>query len=322
MKHIVKSLTISTWLLSSTVIAAPNSEQIKTVLEAQESCRNFVRYDDQNIYLGFGTYQQTFEEPRFPIPAKMAIAPLDGSAPFALYTNDAAIDYASYKGSSFILTHSSIEEWDLKTKTRVAEYATIPYTGIMSYKQHAESMGIYQNKLVIAHGRLGISFFNLDTKQVTNHFPLVSSQDPLESMATGITVLGKYAYVVMDNFSMVPAGEKPPFRGVIVVDLEKEAVVNELEGMDPGVDSVVADSKSLIVSYMGQPVWKYDMSQIKGSKMPKPKNRVWNWISKGHPTGAAIIDDQYYYTCFHAYLEDDQQKLIPKALNRKVLMLE
>lgn len=57
--------------------------------------------------------------------------------------------------------------------------------------------------MIIAHGRHGVSIYDLTKKRLVNQFRLLREQIPLESMAMDVTVQGHYAYIVMDNFSLV-----------------------------------------------------------------------------------------------------------------------
>jgi hypothetical protein len=323
----LKLVLLSLLTAFSAAQAASNSETIKTVLEAQISCSNFVRYDSQNIYLGFGAYKLGVEEPRSPIPGAISVAPLNGSPAFTLNTKDSAIDVVTSNNQAVVLTYTSIEEWNLNTRERTAEYPTYAIAGPLEYKQHAEAMALYNDKLIMAHGRLGVSIFNLKTKRLSNQFRLVRNQLPLESMATGVTVQGHFAYILMDNFSLVPAGQKQAFRGIIVIDLNSETVVAQLDGIDPGSDSILSDSKRVIISYGGIPIWKYDISALRGSQMPEPLIRIWRFPTQGHPTGAATMDDKYYYTCFSkapAFPGDNGGvfRRVPMALDRRVLILD
>lgn len=316
-------LLIALSLLSPSAQAAPAPEAIKATLEAQPACSNFVRFDEQNVYLGFGAYRKAFEEPRQPIPARFRVAPLNGEAPFELSTKDAAIDLATDGNTAFVLTYSSIEEWDLAKRERVAAYPTYAINGTLAYMEHAQAMARSGDKLIIAHGRLGVSIFNIKTKRLVNQFRLVRSQLPLESMATGVTVQGNTAYVVMDNFHLTQPGDGVKiFRGIITVNMDSEKVIAELGGMDPGADSIVSDARKVIVSFGGMPIWKYGIETLRGSAIPEPEERVWRFPLKGHPTGAPAIDDKYYYSCFSAPAEGGHYRNKPLALDRRVLMLD
>lgn len=312
--------------------AHANSELLKSTLEAQPHCGNFVRFDKENLYQGFGSYRKALEEPREPIPGKFRVSPLQGNAAYELSTLDSAIDMVTEGSTAYVLTYSAIEEWDLQTKIRKATYATYAIRGSLAYKQHAEAFARYKDKLILAHGRLGVSFFNLQTKRLTNQFRLVQGQLPLESMATGVTIQGHYAYVVMDNFHVTrPEDKINIFRGIIVIDMESESVVAALGGMDPGTDSITSDSKSLIVSFGGIPIWKYRIDDItkafRGNKLPEPEYRLWKFPVKGHPIGAASMDENNYYTCYlkaPSYRGENGgfYRKVPMALDRRMLLLD
>lgn len=325
----MKRLFVILYLFTSvTAFGAPNSELIKATLEAQPSCSNFVRFDDKNLYLGFGWYRNALEEPRQPIAAKFRVAPFDGSAPFELATDDAAIDIVTDGSTAYILTYSSIEEWNLATRSRVAEYPTYAINGPLAYKQHAEAMARYKDKLIIAHGRLGVSIFNLKTKRVVNQFRLVQRQLPLESMATGVTIQGHLAYVAVDNFNVTRPGDGINiFRGIIVINMDAESVQSELGGMDPGADSILSDSNKVIVSFGGIPIWKYGIGSLQGNRIPEPETRIWRYPVNGHPIGSPAMDAKYYYTCFskapsHPGENHGYYRKVPVALDRRVLMLD
>lgn len=311
-------------LFSLVSLASPSSEIVKTVLEKQTDCQNFVRRDDQNIYLGFGSYKKGFEEPRFPIPAHITVAPLSGDA-FDLNTADAAIDALSVGNSLFVLTYSRLEEWDLGARKKLAEYPTFFFgTEPLEYKQHAKAMARFGKKLILAHGRLGITIFDLEKKKITNQISLLRRQLPLESMATGVAVVGKFAYVVVDSFHLAPPNAKPPFQGVVVVDLESEKVVKEMEGLDPGADGILVEGDRIVVSYMGIPLWKYSSRQFLEKNLPLPELTISKFPVNGHPTGYAFMDDTYFYTCFVRWPDKPGDKLykFPLAIDRKEARLD
>ena len=101
-------------------------------------------------------------------------------------------------------------------------------------------------------------------------------------------------------------------------------MVSELDGLDPGADSIVSDSKKLIVSFGGVPVWKYGLDSLRQKTLPEPENRVWKFLGDGHPTGSPALDQKYYYTCYlKAPLKPGgKYTRVPLALDRRVLMLD
>lgn len=321
MKSIFLSLLA---LFSALAFAQPDSEIVKAKLESQPSCANAVRFDDENIYLGFGEYRKLWEEPRQPIPATLTVAPLaEGAESFTLATTDAALDSIRDGNTLFILTYSGIEEWDLPSRKMINKIPTYAIGHTMAYMEHPRAFARFGDKAILAHGRLGVSFFDLKTKRIVNQFRLVQNQLPLESMAMGVTVQGNLAYVVMDNFSLVTNG-KPAFRGFVVINLDTQSVVSELDGMDPGVDSVTSIGNTLVASFMGYPIWKYDLVSLGGKSLPEPQQRISQFPGNGHPTGHAAMDDKYYYTCFvkAPAKPGGAYKLVPLALERSALKLD
>lgn len=323
MKKLVLVLALS---ISSLGWAGPRSEQIKSAVEALSACGNFIRYDDSNVYTGFGTYWTGHEQPRRPQANTVRVVSIEGQTKNRLQTLDSAVDLLTYNDSTYILTFSGIEEWDLKNLQRKNVYKThFPNTNFED-EQHARAFARYQDKLIIAHGRLGVSFFDLKNKIVTNAFKLIKGQRPLESTANGVAISGKYAFVIMDSYTLVEKEEKPPFQGIVVIDMETETIVNELVGLNPAADSAVADDKTLIVSYYGMPLWKYSVGSLMGSQLPKaPLKNIWKFPWAGHPTGKAAIDDMYYFTCFSRMPNQGEGPYpikMPVAMDRRKLILD
>ena len=300
---------------------ARTPEEKKALLEAQSSCQNVVRFDEDNLYLGYGPYLQWGEtNGRMPNPATLEIVNFDG-VKTSLTTADSVIDLVRDEGHLFILTFSGIEEWDMSTKTRIAIHATTP-TVTNEYKSHAEAWTRYNDTMVIAHGSQGVTFFDLKTKTITGKVELLQSQLPLESMATAVSIIGSTAYFAMDNLTLV--NDPPfPFRGIVAMNLETRTVIKELPGLDPGVDASAAAGNKLIVSFGGQPVLKFDVTKFGSDKLPNPQSRLFRYPVPGHPIGSAAIDDKYYYSCYSYHdLTNMQTYQKPIVLNRKALLLD
>jgi hypothetical protein len=309
-------------LVGTQAWSAPDSEVLRAALERQDSCDNSIRFDDHFLFLGYGAYRMNTQEPRQPTPGKLRVVPLDGSGDFELSTHDAAIDVITDGGTAYILTYSGIEEWDLASKQYKSTYPTYTVNGPLAYMEHAQAFARYGRKILIAHGRLGVSIFNMDSKRIVNQFRLIRQQAPLESMATGVTVTGNTAYVVLDNFTLVPVG-KPPFRGMVTVNMDSETVVSELDGMDPGAESIVSDGSKAIVSFGGLPIWKYDLAGLGGAQqLPAPEYMLFRFPVKGHPTGSAALDAKYYYTCYLKQPAGGLYSKGPMVLNRAQLLLD
>jgi len=301
----------------------PDSDTIKSLVESQSACDNFVKFDDNNIYLGFGPYKISLNDPRQPIPGKFRVVPFDGSPAYDLNTNDSTLDAITVGPSTYVLTYSAIEEWNVAKQQRIGIYPTFDAGGPMMYKQHAMAMALWNNQLIIAHGRLGVSIFDLQKKHIVKQIPLVQELLPLESMAMGVTVQGNTAYVVMDNFTLGEYQGQQPFRGVITIDLPSQQVTRQLDGLDPGADKIIADNKTLVISFGGNPIWRYDLSSFAGSKLPTATDLIWKMPVKGWPMALPFMDDKYYYTCYAKKPATGSTYInVPMALDRATMHLK
>lgn len=316
MKKIVVLLSLT---LSLNVWAGPHSEMIKQTLESLSSCENFVRLDQRHIFLGFGAYKIGFEEPRSAIPGELQVVALgpDGAS-WTAYTQDSVIDALTVGDRLLVLTYSGIEDWSLSTRKRTALYPTRFGENVLAYREHARAFALYNDKLIIAHGRKGVTFFDLNTNRIVNQLTLIPHQLPVkESQAMSVLVEGTTAYVLLDAFSITPNGKKPPFRGIVKIDMNTERVVGELDGLDPGADALMIHKDQLLVSFMGMPVQRFPLSVLNGTQLPAPSGFVGDFGVPGHPTGKPVLDDKYYYTCFRKRSESGRGPAvyIPLALD-------
>lgn len=315
--------------LSSSVIsfaeANSTSTNLKETVESLSSCGNFVRFDENHVYTGFGPYWTSSTLPRVPRPSYLLVFPLGQSSEFRVNTEDSVIDVLKYEKLNYVLTFSGIEEWDLIQKKKLSVYKSHNLLRALNDEEHPRAFSIYKDKIVIAHGRLGVTIFDLKTKKIIRSIPLALSHRPLESVANGIAVSGNKAYVVLDSYHLVNENEKPPFRGLVVIDLDKESIDFELDGMDPGADSIVADSQIAIVSFYGIPLLKYSLKSLYGNKMPSPITRIGKFPVEGRQNGKASIDENYYFTCFFRVPDQGQGNRPIKGqlvMDRKKLLLD
>jgi hypothetical protein len=305
--------------------AAPQSEKVKERVQSLSACGNFIRFDNENVYTGFGPYRTGPETPRMPKASILKYSSIDQNSEDQVSTLDSVVDVLKVKGSTYILTYSGIEEWDLSKKQRMASYTTSEINGPFDDEEHPRAFALYKDQLVIAHGRLGLTIFDLNTKKIIRTLKVAEEQKPLESVVNGVSVSGKYAFAVLDNYSLVGPKEKPAFRGVAIIDLELGTIISELDGLPPGADSLVTDESSAIVSFYGVPLWKFSLKSLMAQKLPKPMRRVWKFPLEGHPTGKPSMDDKYYYTCFLKAPgpgEGAYFKKVPTVLDRRTLMLD
>ena len=311
-------------LPTSVAIASPNSEAMKQAVEQLSGCGNFLRADNQYVYTGFGPYWTGSQSNRKPRPSVLRFMDYSNFKESHVMTDDAAIDLVTHQNKTYVLTYNGLEEWNMTTRQRQGTYQTNQTDNRYDDEQHPQAMALYQNNLVIAHGRLGVSIFDLNLKRPTKTIPLIS-QGSLESMAKGIAVSGQYAFVVLDSYTLVNANQKVPFRGIVVIDMQTESVIKEIGNLPPGLESITADQNSLVLSFYGMPLWRYSITSVLSSKNVQPAARIFKFPLEGSPKNKAMMDDKYYFTCFSKIPgpgEGSYFKRIQLVMNRTQLMLK
>ncbi|MFN9068988.1 MAG: hypothetical protein ACK5V3_17315, partial [Bdellovibrionales bacterium] len=193
---------------------------------------------------------------------------LKGNQEHQIETMDSVIDVLKINEITYVLTFSGLELWDLEKKRRLAVFNTSELGLPLDDDEHPRAFARYKNKLIIAHGRLGLTLFDLNSHKIINNFKVATQQSPLESVVNGVTVSGSHAIGVVDSYSIVGPNQKPAFQGLVIIDLDSEKIVSELNGLPPGVDGIVSDEKTVIVSFYGTPLWKFSIESLFKSKLP------------------------------------------------------
>jgi hypothetical protein len=294
---------------------------LKAVVEAHPDCQTFIRADEQNAYFGFGRYLRGTEQPRQQIPAMIDIVSIrNPEMKTTIKTADGAVDLMRIENSLFVLTYSEIEEWDLASLKKLGSYPTSNVSRTLMYREHASSFARYNDKLIISHGRLGISIFDITSRKAEQTIRLAEEQSPLESQAMALTIKGDEAYIAMAEFSIVRPGDKPPFAGIVVFDLKARKVARELGQLPDGVETVDISSDDLLVGF-GGPVYKYALSSLTGEKLPRAKAFVPRTGEQGHFTGRGFYDEANVYTCFtrHVFEPSPRAEKVSRVFDRKVL---
>lgn len=300
------------------------ADLIRKKVEGVKNCQNFFHVDDQNIYFGYGFYSNTPGGLHVAKPTNLLVIPLTDKAPLNLKMQDSAIDILPIENRLYILTHTGLEEWDKGTLTFIRRHPTYLRGQQMGWEQHPTQMARYQDKLIMAHGRLGMSVFDLKSKAIVYQSLLAQGRLPLESKVTGVTVLGDKAYFILDSFSILDAHTRPqPFQGVIVMNLKTYAIEAELDGLEPGSDAAFAYEGRLVISMYGIPLLKYDVSRLKGTKLPGPIARISHFPDEGRWLGKPQLDGENVYTCFQVIPEDVHGEIVwrPRVWKRSDLRL-
>lgn len=310
--------------LFSIQLQAVTPEQVKAALQTQTNCSSFVKVTGNKMLLGFGHYWSLGEDARSPMPNPLVMLDIEEpSRTVKIVTGDSSIDALMWNDRIFVLTFTAIEERSAETLELLASYSTHDLNRNLVFKEHATRMTLVGEKIFISHGRLGVTVFDLATRSIIQRIPLLQSQLPLESMATGIVYAANEVFVILDNYTLTVPNQEPAFRGFVVLDPETGAVRRELRGLDPGTDSVVTDGTNLLVSYYGMPLWKYTLKSMRGNKLRKPAGIYFNFGEKGHPTGAPYLDEKYLHTCYMKHPEQPpgQSTRVLRSLERAPLKI-
>lgn len=329
-------MAVSLWTLNTSFAFAESSlqeistdpkrpEQVRSAVEALSTCGELLRWDLNYVYTSSHSEKPFLNGSRTKGLSSLLIKSIDNHKEFRIEALDRIIDVVPTGNILFLLTPSAIEEWEVVTLQRIAVHPLRSFASSLRIEEEPQAFALYGNKLVIAHGLLGVSFFDLRRKIISRVLPVVQRQKPLASVVNGIAVSGNHAFAVIDSHTLVNPGQRGAFKGIVVIDLQSEKVISELDGMDPGAESVVADSNVAIVSFYGQPLWKYSISALQTAQtLPSPLKRFWRFPNPGRQIGKASLDQKYYYTCFDRMPgpgEGSNPIRSPLVLDRRVYML-
>lgn len=324
MKSILLALIFVFQSAYAQMTPAEKAELVKKRVADINLCRNFFHVDDQYIYLGYGFYSNSPGGLHTAQPMNMVVLPLHGASKFALKMQDSAVDIMTTEDRIFVLTYTGLEEWNKETLTFLKKYGTYNLNQAMGWEDHPTQMARYQDKLVFAHGRLGMSVLDLKTKEIVFQTKLAQHRLPLESKVTGVTVIGDKAYFVLDAFSLVDEKDEPkPFQGLITMDLKTYKVESQMEGLEGGSDSLFTYSGRLVISMYGIPLIKHDVNRLKGEKIPGAIARISRFPEEGRFLGKQQLDSEYVYSCFQVVPQEINGvfKRVPRVWKRSELKL-
>ncbi len=280
-------------LLSASLHADPEAR--RALIESEQHCSNFVRYDDQYVFLGFGPYRSGFDIPRKPTWGRLVVRGTERR--FELTAQDAVVDTFRQGDILWVLTYSGLEKWDLNSETKLQAFNSHPSPERAGLHEHATGLVPWGDSLFISHGRKGVLRFNLKSERFDQWLELNGPQAPLESMATGIARSQDKLFVVMDNFSLVNPGERTAFRGIVTIDPTRFRVTKRQDILDPGATSITINGDTLLVGFYGI-FWKYSIDTLARQAAPEPDSRFWNFPLEGVTLGKPVLDETYFYSCF------------------------
>ena len=306
---LVRLFTVPFCLALAVPALAATPDETRAAVEAQPRCDTFLRTDSDSIYIGLTAGGVSVVSIAHPNQTRV------------IATGALPVDAVHVGSSLWILTTNDLQEWNFETGAFINTFKTFDSDFQPRGATWPTAFALHKNNLVISHGAWGFSIFNLDSKTITHSERLATAQLPLISKTTGVSIIGDRAYFAMDSVSLTGENEKPPFRGLVIYNLASMKIESQMQGLDPGSDSMTAADGKLYVSFAGVPIWKYDAATLRGTSLPTPERRVWqfNHLGKtdGHPIGQASMDSSYYYTCFaQPGAKGTRYQNVPAALAR------
>ena len=190
------------------------------------------------------------------------------------------------------------------------------------YKETPSGFYLYQDKLIISHGRLGFSVFDITKRKVVSQQKFLPEQFPLESMAIGVAGFEHFAIFAVDNFTLSDPGTKTAFRGLLVVDLDTGAILRKIPGLDPGAESIQLMGNRVFVGF-NPPIWKYDLQTILSTNKAAPISVVSQLPENGMFVGKTEYDEENVYGCYNTLSPQTHQGIVkPVGFSRKDLKLD
>lgn len=307
------TMILSTLLLGTVAQAAavPAVQTPEKVFLSQTSCANAVAASDVWVASAF---RQTIE-----------VTSVDSPEMTKRFVADDSVTDLLVEGETlYVLTRTTIEVWNLTTGTRVSSTLTSNDEQPADYQAvHAMGFAKEGNLLVIAHGRQGLTLFDLEQTKIVHQARLLEEQLPWESEMRDVTIVDGKAIFAVSNYHVIPHIGEGAFRGAIVYDLKTRKTLSIVKGLDPGVSSLERSGDVLLFNYENF-FWKVSAQDLITKERLRVQNRVFRFPMKGHPTGKMQIRPTTIMSCFLKAPEPGQGRSyqrVPVVLNRAELML-
>ena len=302
MKIYSLGLALSLANLPHIALASAQSEAFLS----QKSCRNFVRLDEDQVLLG----------------GEKGLTRIDAAGQTQVYGSEGNPRDAVLVGSKiYALFPSSFVVLDRDSGRVLARYATQLYKAPdkLLPQEQARSLSRSGNRLLIAHGTLGVSVFDLIEQALVSTLD-VNRGERLKGMAVDVDfdAAGKVAYVLVDNYQINPIKPSQEFRGILLYDLQNLRLVKRLLGLDPGATSFSIERDQMLISFGGMPFWKLQLPLGDQDQLADSAQLVWDFGREGHSIGHFASDAEYVWTC---HRESSRSPVLPALYTRDQLGL-
>ncbi len=207
-------------------------------------------------------------------------------------------DAVVFENHIYALTNTTLEIFSADTYEHLKSHKILDYHDYL-YKQNAMGMGLYNRKLYIAHGRLGLAVYDIDTARTETLVELAKFQTK-ESMAVDVDIINDKVLILMDNFS-IPKDPmaKPYFRGIVIFNPKTNKDEHYIRGIDPGAIALDINNDEFIIS--NHPILvRYSLKELlvnKKLKNRKPATKISGVSIGSYGRGKSYFQGDKIYMC-------------------------
>ncbi len=281
-------------MLCSLSLANANdlSETRKKLFESNATCDQAIFSNDHYLVTSIGN--------------TIHVQSLNDTSTFDLFAKNQIVDLKIEGDSLFVLTQTTIESWNLKSKTPQFVYPSHPQINSEgSIREKASGFIIKNGFAIISHGTLGISLVDIQSGKSEGIVPM-----PTISAAQDIALLdNETAVIAVDN------NDAGTFRGLYLLNLKSFEITKQIPIDNAYSSSIRVLSNNRLMLGFYNAIWKFDTNlSISSKKEPKPNRRTWKFpgVYKVDMVGKVFYDEKFLYGCF---IVSDENKPMVFDLN-------
>tara|TARA_B100001248_G_scaffold262685_1_gene260903 strand:- start:8040 stop:9008 length:969 start_codon:yes stop_codon:yes gene_type:complete len=311
-------------LAFSFIFASAPKTLEETFLSTQGNCNALIDIQEKHLLVAYN--KTSYPEKQYRGFYEITNLENQSQITFTSENHAPVLDLQIYQDSLFVLTRNGLIERSLKDYQVKGIYKTHPKI-YFERKEHPTAMQLVGDKIYIAHGRLGMSVFDIATRSV-NHIEIFTELKEGElSMATDLVYDGKQLFVLLDNYHIKEAPKDiPVFRGIVVYSPVDREVSKVVRLRDPGATGInLVGEDYLLISFHGFPnLVMYSKAALLNASTTvdepiKALSRAWKYPDEkyGSHRGDFYLYGSKIYTCF---LQSEDEKTFHYA--RRIFSLE
>lgn len=223
------------------------------------------------------------------------------ASPIHIFISDYIIDFVRVDSSLYVLTFEGLREYDFSSGILLGEYPTYELkTKSFNKYELPTALAFGNGKLYITHGELGLSSFNIETRNLDSQVDFKIEQDHGQrSWATGIAFYNDQLYVAFDNITYDYNSKKRAFEGIVVFDDELNTVFKRRlnQAREAYHEPYLSIDKSHLIMRNLDLNFIFTFKSIFQTKGLRPLKRIYNY--DGHrPLGILSYKSKRIEGCF------------------------